>query len=64
MLATSERSFSSGTQADELSASVHLRNGLAALYSKRKIEFNSVQNVERRSRHAECHHARLPQTCP
>ena len=40
MLATSEGSFSNGTQAGEFSASVCLPKMLAALHSRRKIEFN------------------------
>jgi hypothetical protein len=43
MLATSEGSFSSGTQAGEFSASVYLPKMLAALHSRRKIEFNFVR---------------------
>jgi len=40
MRATSEGSFSSGTQAGEFSASVYLPKMPAALHSRRKIESN------------------------
>ena len=38
MLATSERSFASGTQAGEFSAFVYLPKRFAASHSRRKIE--------------------------
>jgi hypothetical protein len=45
MLATSEGSFSSGTQAGEFSVSVYSPKMFAELHSRKKIEFNFLPAI-------------------